>query len=194
MKTLIIVLSVFLTVSTVASAQKFTKHSKKEVQKTAYTCSMHPEKVSLTEGGCIKCSMKMIKTTERKYNHAVKGSQASSKIVIKYFCTMDGATSEISGKFSKCGVEMTKQEVNKTTYVCPMHTDEVNTAESGCNKCGMKMVMTTKLNHDTAGKGKKTSIEVITKYVCTMDGATSDKPENCLKCEMKMTDKKDNKK
>lgn len=194
MKTLIIVLSVFLAVNTVASAQKATKHSKKEVQKTTYTCPMHPEEVSLTEGGCSKCGMKMIKTTERKYNHAVKGSQASSEIVTKYVCTMDGTTSEMAGKCTKCGMEMTKQEVQKTTYACPMHTDEVSTTEGGCSKCGMKMIKTTKLNHNTAEEGKETSNEVITKYVCTMDGATSDKPGNCPKCGMKMINKENNKK
>lgn len=107
MKNLIIVLSVFLTVITVASAQVDTKQ---EAQKTTYTCSMHPDEVSLSEGSCSKCGMKMIKTTERKYNHAVKGSQASSEIVTKYICTMDGTSSDKPGNCPKCGMEMTKKE------------------------------------------------------------------------------------
>ncbi|PWA10123.1 heavy metal-binding domain-containing protein [Flavobacterium laiguense] len=191
MKNLIIVLSVFLTVITVASAQVDTKN---EAQKTTYACPMHPDEVSLIEGGCSKCGMKMVITTERKYNPAVKGSQASSEVVTKYICTMDGATSAKPGKCPKCGMKMTKQKVQETTYACPMHPDEVSLIEGGCSKCGMKMVKTTKLNHDTAGKGQKTSTEVITKYVCTMDGATSDKPGNCPKCGMKMTEKENLKK
>jgi large-conductance mechanosensitive channel len=50
MKTLIIALNVFLSVSTAASAQKATKRSKKEAKKTTYACPMHPEEVSLIEG------------------------------------------------------------------------------------------------------------------------------------------------
>ena len=43
MKKLIIVLSVFLAVSTIASAQTTTKPSKEEAQKATYTCPMHPK-------------------------------------------------------------------------------------------------------------------------------------------------------
>ncbi|MFV8326932.1 heavy metal-binding domain-containing protein [Flavobacterium sp. ZS1P14] len=113
MKNLIIVLSVFLAVSTVASAQKVTKNSKKEVQKTTYTCPMHPEEVSLIPGGCSKCGMTMVKTTKRKHNPAIKGSQTSSEVTTKYVCTMDGATSDKPGKCPKCGMEMTKMEDKK---------------------------------------------------------------------------------
>jgi nitrite reductase/ring-hydroxylating ferredoxin subunit len=168
--------------------------TKEEAKKATYACPMHPDEISLTEGSCSKCGMKMVKTTERKYNHAVKGSQASSEIVTKYICTMDGATSDKPGKCPKCGMKMTEKEVQKTTYTCPMHPEEVSLIEGGCSKCGMKMVKTTKLNHDTAGKGQKTSTEVITKYVCTMDGATSDKPGKCSKCGMEMTKKESPKK
>jgi hypothetical protein len=194
MKNLIIVLSVFLAVSTVASAQNITKSSKKEVQKTTYSCPMHPEEVSLTEGGCSKCGMKMIKTTERKYNHAVKGSQASSEVVTKYVCTMDGATSDEPGKCPKCGMDMVKKEVQKATYTCPMHPDEVSLEQGKCSKCGMEMVKITKRKYSPAIKGSQTSRKVVTKYVCKMDGETSDKPGKCPKCGMEMTKKEGDKK
>jgi hypothetical protein len=32
---------------------------------------------------------------------------------------------------------------------------------------------------------------VVTKYVCSMDGTTSDKPGKCSKCGMEMTEMKD---
>lgn len=109
MKNLIIVLSVFLTVITVASAQTATK---KET-KTTYTCSMHPKEMSMKEGECSKCGMKLVKTTELKHNSAVKGSQTSALVKSKYICTMDGTTSDKAGKCSKCGMEMTKAKDKK---------------------------------------------------------------------------------
>jgi len=136
MKNLIIVLSVFLTVITVASAQTATK---KEDPKTMYACPMHPDEASFKKGECGKCEMKMVKTTERKHNPAIKGSQASSKVVTKYVCEMDQTTSDKPGNCPKCGMEMTKQETQKTTYSCPMHPNERSMKEGKCSKCGMDM-------------------------------------------------------
>jgi hypothetical protein len=193
MKTVIIVLGAFFAFSTAVTAQVTTKPAEEEAQKTTYSCPMHPEEVSLIEGGCSKCGMKMVKTTERKYNHAVKGSQASSQVVTKYVCTMDGAISDKPGKCPKCGMGMVPKEVEKITYTCPMHPDEVSLIEGGCSKCGMKMVKTIEQKHNPAVKGSQTSREVVTKYVCTMDGATSDQPGKCPKCGMEMTKKEDGK-
>ncbi|TRX35160.1 hypothetical protein FNW52_12100 [Flavobacterium sp. ZT3R18] len=186
MKTVIIVLTAFFAFSTTVIAQTDTESIKKEAQKTTYSCPMHAEEVSLIEGGCSKCGMKMVKTTERKYNHAVKGSQASSELVTKYVCTMDGAISDKPGNCPKCGMGMVPQEVQKTTYTCPMHPDEVSLIEGGCSKCGMKMVKTTERKYNHAVKGSQASSVVVTKYVCTMDGAISDKPGKCPKCGMEM--------
>lgn len=113
MKKLIIVLSVFLAVSTVAFAQTTTKSTKKAIQKPAYTCSMHPNEMSMKEGECSKCGMKLVKTTELKHNPAIKGSQTSSEVTTKYVCKMDGTTSNKAGKCSKCGMEMTPMDVDK---------------------------------------------------------------------------------
>jgi hypothetical protein len=193
MKTVIIVLTAFFAISTSVIAQTDTESVKKEAQKTTYTCPLHPDEVSLVEGSCSKCGMKMVKTTVRKYNHSAKGSQASTEVITKYVCTMDGATSDKPGKCPKCGMGMVPKEVQKTTYTCPMHPDEVSLIEGGCSKCGMKMVKTTEQKHNPAVKGSQTSSEVVTKYVCAMDGATSDNPGKCPKCGMEMIKKQSGK-
>lgn len=136
MKNLIIVLSVFLTVITVASAQTATK---KEETKTTYTCPMHPNEVSFKKGECSKCGMKLVKTIKPEHNTAIKGSQASGETITKYVCKMDGATSDKVGKCPKCGMEMTKQEVQKATYACPMHPKVTGKKGDKCPKCGMEM-------------------------------------------------------
>lgn len=100
---------------------------------------------------------------------------------------MDGTTSNQPGKCSKCGMDMTKEEVQKATYTCPMHPDEVGLENGKCAKCGMEMVKTTERKYDHAVKGSQSSSEVVTKYVCKTDGQTSDKAGKCPKCGMEMT-------
>jgi len=186
MKNLIIILSVFLAANTVVLAQA---NLKNEIQKTTYACPMHPKEVSLKEGECSKCGMKLVKTTKLKHNPAVKGSQVSKVVEAKYVCAMDGTTSDKPCNCPKCGMEMTKQEAQKATYACPMHPDEMSMKEGECSKCGMKLVKTTERKYNPAVKGSQSSSKVVTKYVCSMDGTTSDKPGNCSKCGMKMTPK-----
>jgi len=187
MKTLIIVLSVFLAVNTVSFAQINNAASTNKVtQKTTYTCPMHPGEMSMKKGECSKCGMKLVKTTTLKHNPAVKGSQASTIIETKYVCKMDGTASDKPGKCPKCGMDMTK-ETQKTTYTCPMHPGEMSMKEGQCTKCGMKLVKTTSLKHNPAIKGSQTSTIVKEKYVCKMDGSTSDKAGKCAKCGMEMT-------
>lgn len=113
MKNLIIVLSLFFVANTTVLAQVKKDTSKKEVQKTMYACPMHPEEMSPIEGKCSKCEMKLVKTIVRKHNPAVKGSQTSRKVVTKYVCTMDGATSDKPGKCLKCGMDMKKMNEQK---------------------------------------------------------------------------------
>lgn len=74
----------------------------------------------------------------------------------------------------------TKNEVQKTTYACPMHPKEVSDKKGKCSKCGMDLVAT----KEKTNKVKKSQ------YECTMDGATADKPGKCPKCGMAMTEKK----
>jgi hypothetical protein len=143
MKTLIIALSVFLAVHSMASAQEIVKSSQKETQKGMYACPMHPKERSSKEGAC-----------------------------------------------NKCGMKMTPEKGEKPAYSCPMHPDEMSSKDGECSKCGMKLVKT--LQHDTSGKGKKTA--VVSKYICKMDGTTSDKSGKCSKCGMQMTLKRSDKK
>jgi ferredoxin-thioredoxin reductase catalytic subunit len=144
MKTLIIILSVFLTASTTVSAQNSTKPSKDEAQKNTYVCPMHPKEMSMKEGKCSKCGMELVNTTKTQNNSAIKGSQASNFIEAKYICKMDGSTSDKPGKCPKCKMEMGKNKAQKASYACPMHPKEMSIKEAECGKCGMKMVKTTK--------------------------------------------------
>ncbi len=137
MKTLIIVLSAFLVVSTAVSAQSTTKPSKEESQKTTYTCPMHPKEMSMKEGKCSKCGMELEKTTKMQNNSAVKGSQVSTVVEAKYICKMDGSTSDKSGKCPKCKMAMTKNDTQKAMYACPMHPKVAGKQGDKCSKCGM---------------------------------------------------------
>lgn len=83
----------------------------------------------------------------------------------------------------------TKKEIQTTTYTCPMHPKEVSAEKGKCSKCGMKLVAT-KESTTKKTKENKTNTSVKTKYVCTMDGATSEKPGKCPKCGMALTEKK----
>jgi len=153
MKTLLILLSAFFAMSLTAAAQNGTKPSKEVAQKTIYACPMHPKEMSMKEGNCSKCGMKMVKTTEKIDTHATKGSQPKTKMVTQYVCSMDSTTSDKPGKCAKCGMEMVKttekidthatkgsQPKTKmaTQYVCSM--DSTTSDKPGnCSKCGMPL-------------------------------------------------------
>jgi hypothetical protein len=87
--------------------------------------------------------------------------------------------------------DTSKKEVQKTMYACPMHPEEMSPIEGKCSKCEMKLVKTIVRKHNPAVKGSQSSNKVVTKYVCAMDGTTSDKPGKCSKCGMEMTEMKD---
>lgn len=110
MKTLIIVLAVFFAITTTASAQTSTAPPKKEIQKTMYTCPMHPKVISDKKGECPKCGMDLVASKESAHKTTVKGSQTSTAAKAKYVCTMDGSTSDKPGKCPKCGMEMTEKK------------------------------------------------------------------------------------
>ena len=152
MKTLIIILSVFLTASTTVSAQNSTKPSKDEAQKNTYVCPMHPKEMSMKEGKCSKCGMELMKTTKMQNNSAVKGSQVSTVVEAKYICKMDGSTSDKSGKCPKCKMAMTKNEVPKAVYTCPMHPKVIGKHGDKCSKCGMVL---TKVGGDEKEENQK---------------------------------------
>lgn len=106
MKTLLIALSLLIFVSLTITAQVTNKSSKVESQKVWFSCPMHPHEMSLKEGQCSRCGMKLVKTRSPKYVPKMKGSPAFAKS--KYICKMDGTTSEFAGKCSKCGMKLTK--------------------------------------------------------------------------------------
>lgn len=135
MKTLIIVLSVFLGVNSMASAQEVVKSSQKETHKEMYACPMHPKEMSSKEGECSKCGMKLVKTLK----HDTSGKGKKTEVVAKYVCKMDGTTADKPGKCSKCGMKMIPQEAQKSGYSCPMHPKEMSDKSGKCPKCGMQM-------------------------------------------------------
>ncbi|MFV5698346.1 heavy metal-binding domain-containing protein [Flavobacterium sp. ZT3R17] len=135
MKKLIIVLSVFLAVNSMASAQEAVKSSKKEMHKEMYACPMHPDEMSSKEGECSKCGMKLVKTLK----HDTSGKGKKTAVVSTYVCKMDGTTSDKPGKCSKCGMKMTPEKVQKSGYSCPMHPKEMSDKSGKCPKCGMQM-------------------------------------------------------
>jgi transcription initiation factor IIE alpha subunit len=112
MKTLIIVLVAFFAFGTSVSAQSSAATPKKEVQKTMYTCPMHPKEISEKKGQCSKCGMDLVASKVAVHNTAVKGSQTIPVVKNKYVCTMDGATSDKPGKCPKCGMKMTEKKMD----------------------------------------------------------------------------------
>jgi ribosomal protein S27AE len=110
MKTLIIVLTTFFAIGTTASSQTNITTPKKEVQKTMYTCPMHPKVMSDKKGECPKCGMDLVVSKKTVNNTTVKGSQTSTATKAKYVCTMDGSVSDKPGKCPKCGMAMTEKK------------------------------------------------------------------------------------
>ena len=88
------VLSLFLAVSTTASAQNATTPSKEEAQKTTYACPMHPKVMGIKEGKCSKCGMALTKNKTPK---------------MEYACPMHPKMMSMKGdNCSKCGMALTK--------------------------------------------------------------------------------------
>jgi transcription initiation factor IIE alpha subunit len=105
MKTVFIALIVFFTMGNVVVAQTTTVTAKKEVQKTMYTCPMHPKVMSDKKGKCPKCGMDLVVSKEKVQKITVAKS--------KYVCTMDDSTSDKPGKCPKCGMAMTERKPEK---------------------------------------------------------------------------------
>jgi hypothetical protein len=112
MKILIVVLVAFFAIGTSASAQSTAANPKKEVQKTMYTCPMHPKEMSEKKGQCSKCSMDLVKSKVAVQSNAGKGNQTTPVVKNKYVCTMDGATSDKPGKCPKCSMKMTEKKMD----------------------------------------------------------------------------------
>jgi transcription initiation factor IIE alpha subunit len=112
MKALIIAVIAFLAMTTVVSAQTTAATTKKEVQKTMYTCPMHPKEMSDKKGKCSKCGMDLVVSKETVHNTTAKESKAAVA-KSKYVCTMDGSTSDKPGKCPKCGMALTERKSDK---------------------------------------------------------------------------------
>jgi rubrerythrin len=110
MRIVFIMLAVFFAIGTTASAQKTATNSQKEVQKTMYTCPMHPNVMSDKKGECPKCGMDLVESKESVHKTTAKGSQTSTATKNKYVCTMDGSTSDKPGKCPKCGMKMIEKK------------------------------------------------------------------------------------
>lgn len=113
MKTLIIALIAFFAISGAVSAQTTLTAPKKVVQKTMYTCPMHPKVMSDKKGKCSKCGMDLVAIKENVHNTSVKGSQTTTVTKSKYVCTMDGSTADQPGKCPKCGMTMVERKTDK---------------------------------------------------------------------------------
>lgn len=109
--------------------------------------------------------------------HKMDKSKEQMQEKSTYACSMHAdVTSDKPGKCSKCGMNLTKQEMVKT-YTCSMHPDVTSDKEGNCPKCGMK------LTEKKMDMGKT--------YVCSMHAdVKSDKPGSCTKCGMKLTEVK----
>ncbi|HEU4791506.1 MAG TPA: heavy metal-binding domain-containing protein [Flavobacterium sp.] len=113
MKILIIALMTLFAMGTTVSAQTTATAPKKEVQKTMYTCPMHPKEMSDKRGKCSKCGMDLVVSKETVHNTTAKESKATTAVKSKYVCTMDGSTSDKAGRCPKCGMAMTERKSDK---------------------------------------------------------------------------------
>lgn len=105
MKKIILLLSLFLAVSVTAVAQTTEKTSKKEAQKTMYTCPMHPEVKSDQPGKCPKCGMDLV--VAKKMKEGKHKKMKADKHSEKFCCSMHpNEMSDQPGKCPKCGMDM----------------------------------------------------------------------------------------
>ena len=74
--------------------------------------------------------------------------------------------------------KMSKHQIDKMKYSCPMHPEVTSDKPGKCSKCGMDLVLSKK-DHMKMGSMKM--------YSCPMHpGITSDKPGKCAKCGMEL--------
>lgn len=113
MKILILAITLFFAIGSGVSAQTTATAPKKEVQKTTYTCPMHPKEISDKKGKCSKCGMDLIVSKETVHKATAKGTQTATTVKSKYVCTMDGSTSDKPGKCPKCGMALVESKNDK---------------------------------------------------------------------------------
>jgi DNA-directed RNA polymerase subunit RPC12/RpoP len=102
-------------------------------------------------------------------------------IVLSVFLAVNSAS------YAQANPKSSKEETQKTNYVCPMHPEEMSSTKGKCSKCGMELSKTKKLKHNAAVKGNQTSVSTEAKYVCPMHPkAIGKKGDKCPKCGMNL--------
>jgi FtsP/CotA-like multicopper oxidase with cupredoxin domain len=90
-----------------------------------YSCPMHPEVVSLEEGKCPECGMKLMPTAG----------------AVVYTCPMHpDVLSATEAKCPECGMKLMPKAGAPLAYTCPMHPDVVSDEQGKCPHCGMKLM------------------------------------------------------
>src|SRR3954447_1380869 len=88
-----------------------------------YSCPMHPEVVSLEEGKCPQCGMKLMPTAA----------------AVAYTCPMHpDVVSATEARCPECGMKL--MPTAGVAYTCPMHPDVVSDEQGKCPQCGMKLM------------------------------------------------------
>src|SRR4051812_15532002 len=90
-----------------------------------YSCPMHPDVVSLEEGKCPECGMKLMPTAG----------------AVVYTCPMHpDVVTATEGKCPECGMKLMPKAGAPLAYTCPMHPDVVSDEQGKCPHCGMKLM------------------------------------------------------
>src|SRR5919206_938459 len=101
-----------------------------------YSCPMHPEVVSLVEGKCPQCGMKLMPTAA----------------AVVYTCPMHpDVVSATEARCPECGMKL--MPTAGLAYTCPMHPEVVSAEQGKCPQCGMKLMPASAVSAATGAHG-----------------------------------------